>query len=88
MAKKTTKRASTKPRVSKYERAAISCVHTYLHQNSAAINSRIKVLEVEHEEAEIAINAMTTALANLRDKRARLDAEIKGLSAVLAKRTV
>lgn len=59
-----------------------------MHANSAAISSRIRILECESEETDIAISALTASLADWKDKRARLDAQIKSLNLVLAKRTL
>lgn len=73
-------------RPSKLDNLSVSVAQDWAHQNSIVINSRRRVLQFEAEEMDKSIVALTAALANAKERRAKLEAMLNGLAAVLAKR--
>lgn len=73
-------------RPTKLEELAKAVEQDYAHQNTIVINGRRRVLQCEAEEADKSIVAMTAAMANLKERRAKLQAMIAGLGAIVAKR--
>ncbi|MES2360066.1 MAG: hypothetical protein V4529_17125 [Gemmatimonadota bacterium] len=65
---------------------ADSVAQDWAHQHTVTINSKRRVLEFEASEVEGAIAALSTDLANQRRKKATLEAMIRGLTSVVAKR--
>lgn len=68
------------------EALTTSAAQSYAHVHSATINSRRRVLEFEGSETDQAIIALSAALANKRNRRKEIDAELRGLEAVVSKR--
>ena len=80
------KRRISKPRPGKWDALVVTTATDYLHQNTAVITSRTRVLHVEVEEADRAIHQLTAALGQAKDRRARALATIDGLSLAVSKR--
>lgn len=74
------------PRPSKFDQIAEAISRDYAHQNSLVVQSRVRVLRCELDEIDLSVNNLTAALANARDRRAKVEAQIRGLTAVVAKR--
>lgn len=58
----------------------------YAHQNSAVIASRMRVLQCEAEETDQGIYRMMSALATLKQRRAVIEATLRGMASVIEKR--
>jgi hypothetical protein len=58
----------------------------HAHLNSAAVASRMRVLQCEAEEAERAEGQLRAALEGARARQRAIGAQLDGLRAVLAKR--
>ena len=71
---------------SKLEAIVAATARDWGHANSTIINSRIRILQFESEEAWKSIIALSAARDMLRERRATLGAMLTGLSEVLAKR--
>jgi predicted nucleic acid-binding Zn-ribbon protein len=63
-----------------------SAMDEYRHANTTVINSRRRVLEFEAEEVEKSIFALSASLGTMRERRAKISAQLAGLEAVVAKR--
>jgi hypothetical protein len=74
-------------RPSKLDNLAASVAQDWAHQNSAVVNSRRRVLQFEASEVDASIVALVAALTNARERRAKIEATLTGLAAVIAKRT-
>lgn len=74
------------PRLSKFDRLTASVAQDYAHQHTVTINSRRRVLEFEVAEVERSIVALTATLADQRERRARIEAMLRGLATVVEKR--
>jgi hypothetical protein len=70
----------------KLDRVAEASSRNYAHHSSAEVYARIRVLQAELDEVTSTINAATATLVNHRERRAKLDAEIRGLTAVVERR--
>lgn len=93
MARKTTRKTAArktrrKPtrRVTKFDALAASAAQSFAHQHTVTVNSRRRVLEFEGSETDRAIIALSSALANKRNRRKEIDAMLRGLEAVVNKR--
>ena len=75
-----------KQKRSRYDAIADGFAQEFAHQNSYTIHSRMRILCFESEEADKAIVALTGALANMRERRAKVEAMLRGLASVVEKR--
>lgn len=66
----------------KHARLSQSANRQFAHANTAVIQSRLRVLQVEAEEIDKSILAMQSALAMLKARRLNVEAFIAGLDAV------
>lgn len=73
-------------RPGKLDHLTASVAQDYAHHNSVTIHSRRRVLQFEAEETDKNIVALAAALVSLRERRAKLEAMLKGLTAVIEKR--
>ena len=73
-------------RPSKHDHLAASIAQDWAHQNSVVIHSRVRVLRFEAEEVDKSIVALAAALANAKERRAKLEAMLNGLASVIEKR--
>lgn len=73
-------------KLSKLDALAASVAQDYKDQNTIVIRSRIRVLECEEVEADRALTALQGAVTNMREKRARIEAMLRGLEGVVSKR--
>ena len=74
------------PRPTRQDELAKRIECEWAHQNTVVIASRQRVLQFEAEEVDKAIAALQGALVNMRDRRTVIDATLRGLAAVVARR--
>lgn len=85
--KKKKKQKRVRERVpSSLEALTTSTENTFAHQHTVTVNSRRRVLEFEGSEIDRAVVALTASLANRRRQRREIDAQLRGLASVVAKR--
>lgn len=75
-----------KHKPSKLDHLATSVAQDWAHANSYTINSRRRVLQFEADETDKSIVALGAALANMKDRRAKIEATLRGLAVVIEKR--
>ena len=73
-------------RLSKLDHLTASIARDFAHHHTVTINSRVRVLQFEAVEVDRAIVALSSALANQKERRARIEATLAGLNVVVAKR--
>lgn len=73
-------------RPTKLEHLAMTTELDWRHQNSVVVQSRIRVLQFEADEMDKSIVALAAALASAKERRAKVDAMIAGLTSVVARR--
>jgi hypothetical protein len=82
------KKTERKPRNRKptpYDALAIETERAWAHQNSVVIHRHIRVLRCEAEETEKSIIDLQATLEGMREKRRRIEARLRGLTAVVAR---
>lgn len=70
----------------KRDALVVATVQEWTHQDTPSVDSRRRVLQVEANEVEGAIVRLSAALQGARERLARLEAAIEGLSTVIGKR--
>lgn len=65
---------------------ADSVAQDWAHQHTVTINSRRRVLEFEANEVDRAIVALGAALSDQKRRKTTIEATLRGLTAVVAKR--
>jgi hypothetical protein len=75
-----------KPRSMKLNAVVAETVSHSRHLHSETIHSEARILQVQAEEAERAIIALTAALNAMKDKLARIEAQQRGLASVIERR--
>lgn len=83
---KKTKTIIIKPRSTKLEALVTETVNHSRHLHSETIHSQSRILQVEAEEAERSIIALTAALNAMKDKLARIEAQQRALATVIERR--
>lgn len=70
----------------KFDALEESTAAMFAHQHTVTVNSRRRVLQFEGSEVDRAIVALSASLATRRRRRREIDAELRGLASVVAKR--
>lgn len=77
-----------KSKVMKMHHMTISAMQQYVHANSIVVSKRRALLQFDHAQTEASIISLTAALAEQKQHKRNLEAQIEGLSAVLGARAV
>ncbi|MCR4300856.1 MAG: hypothetical protein NUV51_04535 [Sulfuricaulis sp.] len=86
MKKQHARKASRPSRPSRLDALTATVAQDWAHANTATINARQRVLQFEAEELDKSIVALAGAQANARERRAKIEAMLAGLAAVVEKR--
>lgn len=73
-------------RPTKLEQLSDAIAQDFAHANSVVVGSKRRILQFEAQETDRSIIALQSALVDMKERRAKLEAMIAGLSSVIAKR--
>jgi len=80
------KKQKRAPRPSKLDQLTLSVAQDYAHEASDDITRRRVVLACEANTVDHEVFTLVSRLADARDRRAKIEATLKGLAVVVGKR--